>query len=147
MFLRILRVLFGFVIACLAAGLTIVFFVYTPAELATSDVFAAPFALIAAIIAEWRDIRSWTYYVLAGIVIAAIGFLAQYSSEGAGDTSIVNNYATSAFLATGFVAGLAYWLVAGQWAGAPESNVRPDITRPSRPASPGPGGSVPRVAS
>jgi hypothetical protein len=167
MLLRILRVLFGFLVACLAAGLTIVLFVYTPAELATSDIggdrwaeagllalaaathsaiFAAPFALIAAVIAEWRAVRSWTYYALAGIVITAIGFLAQYSSEASGDISIFNNYATLAFLATGFAAGLAYWLVAGRWAGAPDSADREEISRPMRPARP-PGGAVPRVAS
>ena len=38
-------------------------------------IFAAPFALIGAAFAEWRRIRSWTYYVLLGIVIAGLGFL------------------------------------------------------------------------
>ena len=78
-----IRVLFGFVIASLAAGLTIVLFVTTPVELAStpsnavsdtlmsngllalaaathSAVFAAPFALIGAAIGEWRRLSHWT---------------------------------------------------------------------------------------
>jgi hypothetical protein len=74
---RVIRVVFGFVVACLAAGLTIVLFVTTPVELANtpsnaitdalsangllalfaathSAVFAAPLALIGAAIGEWR---------------------------------------------------------------------------------------------
>ena len=123
---RIVRVLVGFILACLAAGLTIVLFVYTPVELALdagervsevgllalaaathSAVFAAPFALIGAAIGEWRNIISWTYYALVGVVIAVIGFLVQYWSETGGvPASILNSYALSAFLLTGLIAGL-----------------------------------------
>ena len=92
---RAIRVLFGFVLACLAAGLTVVLFVYNPLELADlqserlsevglmtlfaathSAVFAAPFALIGAGFGEWQRIGSWMYYVLVAVAIAAIGFLA-----------------------------------------------------------------------
>jgi drug/metabolite transporter (DMT)-like permease len=129
-----LRVIVGFALACLAAGLTIVLFVYTPLELATelaservseatllalaaathSAVFAAPFALIGASFGEWQRIGSWLYYALVGIAIAAVGFLAQFWTEAEGEVSIVNSYAVTAFIVTGFVAGLVYWLCSGR---------------------------------
>jgi hypothetical protein len=132
-----LRVIIGFVFACLAAGLTMVLFVYTPLELATelagervseasllalaagthSAVFAAPFALIGAGFGEWQRIGSWLYYVLVGVAIACVGFLAQFWTETADEASIVNNYAVAAFIATGFVAGIVYWLFSGRYAG------------------------------
>ena len=131
-----LRVIIGFVFACLAAGFTMVLFVYTPVELATelaservsevallalaagthSAVFAAPFALIGAGFGEWQRIGSWLYYVLVGIAIAGVGFLAQFWTEAAGEASIVNRYAVTAFIVTGFVAGIVYWLFAGRYA-------------------------------
>jgi uncharacterized membrane protein YraQ (UPF0718 family) len=142
MFARIFRVLMGFVMACLAAGLTKVLFAFTPAEISAlpadlaSDrmaqvwdktlglathtaVFSAPFALVAAAIGEWRRIRDVTYYVLAGLAIAGVGLMAQYTSEVGNQPSILNNYALTAFLATGFFGGLAYWLFSGRAAGTP----------------------------
>jgi len=153
-----IRVLFGFAVACLAAGLTIVLFVTTPVELANtpsnavsdtlmsngllalaaathSAVFAAPFALIGAAIGEWRRLSHWTYYVLVGIAIAALGFFAQYYSESAAQASIVNNYALVAFLTMGFVGGMVYWLVAGQFAHADQDPRTPEIIKPPRPVS------------
>ena len=44
---RMIRVLFGFVVACLAAGLTIVLFVTTPVELANTPSNAITDALSA----------------------------------------------------------------------------------------------------
>ena len=93
-------------------------------------------------IGEWRGIGSWTYYVLVGIAIAVIGFLAQHASEAAGQASILNNYALSAFLATGFVAGLVYWLFAGRRAAGPTPPAKPEVRRaptttpPSTPTPP-----------
>jgi hypothetical protein len=131
---RVLRVLGGLALAGLAAGLAITLFIYTPFELleaggdklaeagllalaaAThSAVFAAPFALLAAAIGEWRRFGGWLYYLLAGIAIAGLGFLAQCWTLGGGDVSIANAYAGVAFLATGGVAGLVYWLFSGRW--------------------------------
>ncbi len=130
----LLRVLFGFVIACLVAGLVQVLFVVTPADLASetdkvqgaavlalmaatqSAVFAASFAFLVAVLGEWQAIRNWVFYALAGIAIAFAGFLVQYSGE-AGQTTILNDYAFRAFLTTGFVAGFTYWLLAGRNAG------------------------------
>lgn len=140
MVLGMLRVLLGFALACLAAGLTLVLFVYTPLELAREHaggrvseagllalavathtaMFAAPFALIGAGFAEWRRIGGWLYYVLIGIAIAAVGFAAQSWTESGGEAqgSIRNGYAVAAFLITGGVAGLVYWLCAGRLASA-----------------------------
>ena len=96
--MRVIRVLFGFALACLAAAVTLVLFVYTPAELASMPsgmgadrvteaglfalvvtphvaAFAALPALIGVIIAERRGISSLGYYAILGIVIAALGFL------------------------------------------------------------------------
>jgi drug/metabolite transporter (DMT)-like permease len=149
---RILRMIFGIALACLAAGLTLVLFVYTPPELVElkserlseagllslaaathSAVFAAPFALIGAGFGEWRRIGSWMYYVLVAIAIAAIGFLAQYWTEAQGEASIVNNYAVTAFLLSGFVAGLVYWLVAGRFARG--RHREPEVIPPAKPAA------------
>lgn len=153
-----LRVILGFALACLAAGLSMVLFVYTPLELATerasdrvseasmlalaaathSAVFAAPFALIGAAFGEWQRIGSWLYYALVGIAIAGVGFLAQFWTEATGEASIVNSYAVTAFIVTGFVAGLVYWLFAGRSAsghdGLRSSSV--ELIPPPRPEPP-----------
>ncbi len=137
---RIFRVLVGFILACLAAGFTKVLFAVPPSELlnlpadvqsdrlaqvAESGIFAsiwsllfsAPFALVAAAIGEWRRLRSWTYYVIVGLGVALIGFLTQHSAEQAGQPSIFNNYGLTAFITSGFMAGLTYWLFSGRNAG------------------------------
>jgi hypothetical protein len=148
---RFIRVIFGFALASLAAGLTVVLFVYTPAEISDlpsdrltevgfmalaaathSAVFAAPFAVIGAVFGEWQRIGSWMYYVLVAVAIAAVGFLAQFWTEATGEATIVNSYAVTAFLLTGFVAGTVYWLFAGRFAG--RRGAESDILPPSRPA-------------
>jgi drug/metabolite transporter (DMT)-like permease len=136
MFRALFRVLFGFILACLAAGLTTVLFATGPdyvlggdpdkitkfidwvlASATHSAVFSAPFAFIAAAISEWQTIRNWAYHALAGLAISVGGFVAQMASEAQGAPSIVNNYALTAYLTTGFLAGLTYWLFAGRSAG------------------------------
>lgn len=137
----ILRVLLGFVVACVVAGLVQVLFVFTPSELfalpedkmmdqlesvgvlslvagTQSAVFSAPFALVAALIGEWQRLRGWLYYGLVGMLISGAGFLAQSVSETMNQPTIVNTYALAAFLAAGLFGGLAYWMTAGKWAGA-----------------------------
>ena len=160
---RMLRVIFGFVVACLAAGLTVVLFVYIPLELVDlqserlsevgmmtlfaathSAVFAAPFALIGAGFGEWQRIGSWLYYVLVAIAIAAVGFLAQFWTEAQGEASILNTYAVTAFLITGFVAGFVYWLLAGRFAGG--RHPEPEILPPTRSAV-SPNGPPVRIAT
>jgi len=152
MVLGMLRVLLGFALACLAAGLTLVLFVYTPLELAREHagermseagllalavathtaMFAAPFALIGAGFAEWQRIGGWLYYMLIGIAIAAVGFAAQSWTESGGEAqgSIRNGYAVAAFLMTGAVAGLVYWLCSGRLASA---HADPHAPRPNLP--------------
>src|ERR1700733_3452886 len=147
---RVFRIVIGFVLACLAAGLAMVLFVPPPGEFAAdmsgarlseagvlalaaatyTAIFAAPFALIGACFAEWRGLASWTYYALIGIAIAAIGFLAQLSSEAGGEATIVNGYALTAFLITGFLGGLVYWLFSGRHAAGPAA-VPPRRAEPS----------------
>jgi hypothetical protein len=138
------RVAFGFVLACIAAGLVTMMFVNTPADVLAQPVsrlpqtasdtfelalltathiaiFAIAFVLITAGVGEWFSIRSLTYYLITGTAIAMLGFVAQYASEVTGQPTILNNYAVKAFLTTGFFAGFVYWLAAGQFAGkAPE---------------------------
>ena len=148
-----LRVLVGFALACLAAGLTMVLFVYTPLELAreaTSErmsqagllalaaathtaMFAAPFALIGAGFAEWQRISGWLYYALVGIAIAAVGFAAQSWTEsgGEGEGSILNGYAVAAFIITGLVGALVYWLCAGRWASVHADGQKPEQKPPA----------------
>ena len=141
------RVLFGFIVACVVAGAATVAFVITPADIATlpaevrpdrlssagtlsllaathSAIFAAPFALIALVIAEWRCIRSWVYYAIFGILIALGGFGAEYLNEVGGQPSIVNSYAVRAYLAVGFLGGVAYWFTAGRRAGGRRGDER-----------------------
>ena len=134
---RIFRVIIGFALASLAAGLTLVLFVYTPVELAGAAgpaagarfgeagllalaaatqvaIFSAPFALIAVLVATWRRRGNPAYFALAGVAIAGVGFWAQYRSEAAGEFSILNTYALSAFALTGLVGGIVFWLCAGE---------------------------------
>lgn len=150
--------LFSVIIACLwsalAAGLVIVLFATTPAEIlsAPSDVardkmwrllelsifsgvqalvFGWPFLLLAIIIAEWRAIRTWLFYAIVGMAVSLAGFMAHYASEGAGDYTIVNNYALTAYLTAGFVAGVLYWALAGRLAGGRRPVTSPELV--SRP--------------
>jgi hypothetical protein len=146
--ITLLRILFGFIIACLIAGVTTVAFVVTPADLANlpaeaqperlanagvlsllaathSAIFALPFAVVAIGIAEFVHIRSWIYYVVAGLAIALGGFAAEYLNEVAGQPSIFNDYALRTFLAVGVLSGLAYWLVAGRRAGGRRADTPP----------------------
>jgi hypothetical protein len=136
-----LRAVFGFILACLAAGATMVGFVVTPVEIAGGNTerlaaagaltlltatdcarFATPLALIAAAIAEWRSIRNWIFYAAAGIAIAMAGFLALYLNSAAGQPAFADIYALTAFLTAGIAGGFVYWLVAGRLAGCPADN-------------------------
>jgi hypothetical protein len=146
---RLFRVLIGFLIACIAAALTTLLFVATPGEVigwlaldntgerfgrfallwlaatTQSVIFSALFALVAVIIAERLGKRDWIYYANTGILIAVLGFLAQWASEPTGQNwSVVNSsYPLVAFLATGFVGGFVYWMWAGRFAGAAPNTV------------------------
>ena len=146
--MRLIAMVVGFSLASVAAALTMVLFVVTPSELVSSGssdmlarvgmwsllagtqhaIFAAPFALVAGAIGEWRSIRDWSFYALVGVAIAVVGFLAQYQNEAPGAPTIINNYALMAFLASGFAGGLAYWLFTGRKAGRPSRDA--GLTKP-----------------
>lgn len=133
---RVLRVLFGFLVACFVAGLVLVLFVNTPAEMpdwpseryaetglwalavgTQVAIFASTFAFIGAVYAEWRGISSATYSIIVGLLIAMIAFASHYAGEGTGGD--VSTYALSAFIVAGIAAGYAYWYVSGRYAGGP----------------------------
>jgi hypothetical protein len=136
----IARVAFGFVLASIAAGLVMMLFVNTPSEVLAQPVsrlprtagetfelalltathvaiFAFIFALILAGLGELFSLRGLPFYLSGGVLIALLGFIAQYSSEVPGEPTILNNYALKTFLTTGFFAGFVYWLASGQFAG------------------------------
>ncbi len=142
LFASLARVAFGFALASFAAGLVMVLFVNTPAEVLAQPasrlpetasetfdlalltathaaIFAVTFVLIVAGLGEWLSIRALSFYLIAGLAIALLGFAAQFSSEVAGQPTVFNNYALKAFLTTGFFAGFVYWLASGQFAGRP----------------------------
>jgi hypothetical protein len=156
--LTLLRVLFGFIIACLVAGAVTVAFVVTPADVATlpaeaqperlgnagvlallaathSAIFAFPFALVAIGIGEMWHVRSWLYYVLVAVLIALGGFAAEYVTEVGGQPSILNNYAVAAFLTVGVLSGFAYWLFAGRRAGGRRADAVPPAPTAEPPAN------------
>jgi hypothetical protein len=129
------RVITGFILASLTAGLIQALYLPTTYDLVTSPdgvftgsralervvlvathsaIFASAFALIAVAIDEWMGIRSLPYYLFAGATIALLGFAAQFSSEVPGQPTFFNNTALKALLTAGFFAGLVYWLVAGR---------------------------------
>jgi hypothetical protein len=137
--MRVIRALIGFILASPAAAAVLVLFVYTPAELASlpSDIssdrlgeaalfalavtphvmlFAALPALIGIVFAERNGVGGLSFYLVLGIAIAVLGFLAQHFSEAPGQATILQNYALIAFLTAGAAAGFVYWLVSGRYA-------------------------------
>jgi hypothetical protein len=152
----LLRVLIGFAVACLAAGYVQVLFAVTPAELVVAGderlgeamtwglfsatqaaAFAAPFALLAVIISEWQGIRSFAYHAIVAMAIATAGFGLLLANETASEPSIVNSYAMAAYLTSGFIGGVAYWLFAGRRAGrARPAPLRMESDRQVAPAEP-----------
>jgi hypothetical protein len=144
MLARILRILIGFALACVAAAITLVLFVYAPADLTSLReelngdrlseagffallitphvVISAAFpALLAAVFAETRKLAAWPFYVLAGLATAGAGFLVQYLSEPPMRLTILQTYALFAFLTAGFIGGLVYWALSGRFAATKSS--------------------------
>ncbi len=133
--MSVIRIVFGFLVACLAAGMTQTLFAIPPndmiaqPELVTGGailallaatqvaIFALPFAALVIAVTEWNAMRSWIVHALAGIAVAMTGYIVHVSTEMP-DRTILNDYAFRAFLTCGFVAGFTYWLAAGRKAGA-----------------------------
>ena len=140
MLARPLRIMIGFGLACVAAAVTLVMFVYAPADLTNLPedlsgdrlseagyfamlitphvaISAAFPALLAAAFAETRKVANWAFYVLAGIATSGAGFLVQVLTEPQTHTiSILQTYALIAFLTAGFIGGLVYWALSGRYA-------------------------------
>lgn len=130
MLISLIRFIFGFVAAMLAAGAMQVLFVaggdllsglsaarlqslglLTLLAATQSAVFSAPFAVVAAAVAAWVPVRSVVYFVGVGIALGLAGFFVQYVGE-AGPETILNRYALTAYVASGSVGGLIYWVLA-----------------------------------
>ena len=148
----LLRVVIGFVLACLAAGAVQVLFAVTPAELidAGTDywsqgglwvlesatilgIFALPFVIPSIILSEWLGVRSFAYHGFIGIAIAIGGFGAITMGESPDAPSIINSYAMAAFLTTGLVGGFVYWLFAGRFARRSRTEQAPSPTVATTP--------------
>lgn len=131
-----LRCLGGFLSACLTWAAVQVGFVITPIELVTADaerlaaagalallgfvhsaVLAAPFALAGVILAEQRAIRSLTAYLAAAGGLAALIFAVRSFATGTGEVPFVARYVFIATVVPAVAAGLAYWAIAGRYAG------------------------------
>jgi hypothetical protein len=138
---RVFVIFFAFLIACVAAGMTIALGLlagewqllqtdpvaqgtfWVASFLGTSFAGAASFMplLLVVILAEAFRLRSAIFYALAGIAIA---FLAYYSwgfwnpYEESIDQPGPIARGVELVLAAGVVFGLTYWLVAGRKAGA-----------------------------
>ncbi len=127
MVVAIVRFVLGFIAATLVAGLVQVLFVAGIGGVVSADstrlqnlgllvllaatqsaLFAAPFALITAVVAAWLPIRAAAFFIAAGAAIALAGFLAQWAGEGR-DATILNLYAVTAYVASGLAGGLVYW--------------------------------------
>lgn len=151
------RIVFGLTLASLAAGLVTVLFVDVGVLPGSSSrwpktlgeiidlsllaathigIFSAFFVLVVAAIGEWFSIRTLSFYLLAGIVIALLGFSAQYASEVAGQPTIFNDYAIKTFLTVGFFGGFVYWLAAGQFAGRAPAPTPALVTAPTPETAP-----------
>ncbi|MBX9926991.1 MAG: hypothetical protein K2Y05_11585 [Hyphomicrobiaceae bacterium] len=137
--LRVLRIVAGLIGASFVAGVVLVIHVAQLSGLAAAAseelpqrlaalgqltalyttqiaMFLVPLGLLLAAVAELNRWRSWAVYVGFGLLLAAAGYFLQYQSEGELRT-IVNPFAAQVFALQGLAGGLAYWLLAGRYAG------------------------------
>lgn len=145
-----LRIIFGFVLACLAAAATKVAFVITPTDILAlepnarleqlaragvlmlavatqSAIFAAPFAAIVIFFGHRHRLRGWPFYVFTGLIISLLGFATLFVTESSGIPTIANAYAAAAYTFAGMIGGYVYWVVSGRLAGSKEALSRPDF--------------------
>lgn len=71
-------------------------------------------ASIVILVTEFFALRSWVIYAAAG---GAMGFAASKGVVLVSGQESTTGFDATVLMATGFVAGLAYWLVAGRMAG------------------------------
>lgn len=157
MFALFVRIILGFVLACLAAATTKVAFVITPADILAlppdqqaerlaragvlilavatqTAVFAAPFALITIAIAQLRRIGGWPFYVYAGLIISLIGLAVLFMTESPARPTIANAYAVAAYTFAGMIGGYVYWVVAGR-VGRLKAEERSPVTAAAGPSA------------
>lgn len=141
MIVRFFQIVFGYVLACLAAGFVLALYATAPADPSgivselTSDrlrtstrlalsvathiaVYVAPVAIFPILVAEFLGLRGWLYAVFGGLGVSVAAFLAQFAAEAPAGATILNNYALAAFITAGICGGLIYWLVAGGESGS-----------------------------
>lgn len=82
--------------------------------------FAAPFALIAAVLGEMKSYRSWWYYTVCGTGLALLGYLIWQESRTASAAAPdeMNLLVYAAYAVAGAIGGLVYWYLAGRNAGS-----------------------------
>ncbi len=136
MFMALLRILLGMLVACLVAGAVQVIFALTPSELAAAGpnpwqiafvqivqtaaavaLIGVPFVFLSGVFCEVMAVRAFVYHAIVGILIALAGFAVLWTGQAPDEPTLANSYAIATFITTGFLAGIAYWLVAGRFAG------------------------------
>ena len=133
--IRFAVILGGYLLACLAAAAMLGILAFATGQTAPGDelgpyalpaligmapiiaIFVAYFAFLPAILivalAEWFGWRSWLAYALGGGLVGVAVYVLQSATRG--DTPASELLPIMA--ASGIVAGLAYWLMAGRSAG------------------------------
>ena len=156
---RFFAILFGFLFACLAAGMIVVVAVLFPefSDFATSGIdpsaidivlgfgfifisgFALLPALIIVLITEAFSIRSVLAYAVGGALVGAACYLGliPFDPETLRFDGIVRRH-LEIITGAGIAAGFVYWLVAGRNAGAWREPPRPLRPPPPLPHSPRP---------
>lgn len=130
------RVALAFVAACLAAGVTQVLFIVTPADLVALDgaelwprlgaaaalsglaaiqaaVFAAPVVLLAAALVPRLHRRSLPKLLLAGAILGLAVFFVRHAAPP-NVVIAIHGYALLACLTAGLTGSFVYWLVASR---------------------------------
>jgi hypothetical protein len=152
--LRLFVIAFGFLAACLVAGMIIVISVLFPefSDLGTGPVdqgvfqimiafgfiFISGFALlpasIIALLTEAFSIRSVLAYAIGGAAVGAACYLSlvPYDTETWQFNGIVRRH-MEIMTGAGIVAGLIYWMIAGRNAGAWRVSSRRPPPLPPRP--------------
>jgi hypothetical protein len=75
--------------------------------------------------AETFGWRSWLFYALAGAAIALAIVAVAFQASEPGDNPFSDTRLSAAVIGGGIVGGLAYWLVAGRFAGNWRARARP----------------------
>ncbi len=137
-FLRFCVILFGYLVACLAAGAFLNLLVLGWLGLTGEEVrraagggalfslpltalFISHFAFIPGMVAifaaEFLRRRDWLFHAAAGAAVALVALLMR-SASAESEAVIGGSGPILAALAAGLVAGIAYWAVSGRFAGS-----------------------------